>query len=386
MRALAMASWLPQPELSTGTRAGVPLPESPVVVEARPCAKATPPNLDQIPLAPPAMTCAEPVPAAGGGMLAAVVELGKPRITRLVALTALGGLALGLVGRPWTSAGVALAAVGCAAGTALCSGGANALNQCLEVERDARMHRTRHRPIPSGRLTRRMATIAGLAMLVVGLAILWPTCGPAAALIAALTAAVYLFAYTPLKPRSVLNTWVGTIPGALPPLIGWCAAAYASALAAGHAAPARASFESLREPGGWALFALMAVWQIPHFLALAWLYREDYARGGYRMLTVIDPDGRATVTQIIVWAALLVPASLAPWLAMPERVGVVYPIVAGLTSVWYLIETVRLAGDRSSARARRVFLVSVLHLPVLVIALIGATAGNMVVATSGSVP
>jgi len=365
-----MTGWSSQPEVAgVGRSAGVPIPARVVEVRVPTEGAGTQGAVD---LAPPGLTCATPPAAAGRGVsaaLAAVMELGKPRITRLVALTALGGAALGLVGKPWTPGAAWVMLGGVAIGTALSSAGANALNQCIERGRDALMHRTRHRPLPSRRLSLSAAAWAGAAMLGTGLAVLWLLCGPAAAVISALAALVYVAVYTPMKPRSVLNTWVGTIPGALPPLIGWAAAAEAVSVAAGGGSPAAAGFRSLLDGGGWSLFTLMAVWQIPHFLALAWVYREDYARGGYRMLPVVDPTGRATVTQIVIWAALLVPASLSPWLAMPGRVGLLYGVIAGVSGVWYLIEAARLVGDRSPARARRVFLFSVMHLPLLVGAL-----------------
>ncbi|MGD9688989.1 MAG: heme o synthase [Phycisphaerales bacterium] len=322
-----------------------------------------------IALAPPPFTCAEPVDPADRSLVSAIVELGKPRITRLVAITALGGLALSLVGRgapaapvPWLH--LAVAATACALGTALCSGGANGFNQVMESSLDARMHRTRRRPIPSGRVSPALASLASSLMLAIGAAILWAFCGQASASAAILTAATYVLLYTPLKRVTVLNTWVGTIPGALPPLIGWCAGAYAFARGSESA-----GWAALAEPGGWSLVTLMVVWQIPHFLALAWLHREDYARGGMRMLPVIDPTGRATMLQIVIWSALLVPASLSPWLVMPDRVGLLYAGVAAVTGVGYFVEAARLTGDRTPARARRVFLASVIHLPVLMLAL-----------------
>jgi protoheme IX farnesyltransferase len=315
-----------------------------------------------LPLAPGPLNCADTPEIADRSLSSAIVELAKPRITRLVTLTALGGLALSAVGRHADWRSLLITGVACALGTALCSGGANAINQVFEFDRDARMNRTRLRPIPSGRVSRPVAALAAMLMLAAGLTVLMLFCGAAATVVSALTALTYVAIYTPLKPLTVLNTWVGTIPGALPPLIGWTAAGYAKG-------GDPTGWASLAEAGGWSLFALMAVWQIPHFLALAWLYRDDYARGGYRMLPVVDESGRATVTQIVIWSILLIPATLLPWLAMPGRVGPTYAVVALVTGLIYLWQATRLVRDRSPARARSVFLTSVIHLPVLILAL-----------------
>ncbi len=350
----------------------------PVVVEA-PADEPAGGIATPLTLAPPPLSCRErqaeaPIERATGpwAVARAVMELAKPRITRLVTMTALGGLALSVIDRPWTWWSLSIAAAGCAIGTWLSSGGANALNQCMEVDRDRRMDRTRHRPLPSGRIGVPGGVLASSLMLLTGLLVLWATCGAPAMVVALVTAFTYLAIYTPLKPVTVLNTWVGAVPGALPPLIGWAAGAEAGAGGGG------AAWSSLVEPGGWSLVALMAVWQIPHFLALAWLYREDYARGGYCMLPVVDPTGGATVTQVVLWSVLLLPASMSPWLAMPERVGIIYAAVALVTGVWYLWEAMGLIADRSPARARRVFITSVIHLPILLatlaIGVIGAAA------------
>lgn len=359
--------------------APIPVPPVEVNIPREGADAATPTAASVQQLAPEPFSCAEPEDAADRSLLSAIVELGKPRITRLVAITALGGLALSTVGRgislstgSWQGWGhLALAGVACALGTALASGGANGLNQAIESPFDALMHRTRRRPIPTGRVSRRLAVVASLGMLAVGCGVLWALNGSAAALVAFLTALTYVLLYTPLKRVTVLNTWVGTIPGGLPPLIGWCAAAFASARAGGATATEAnaAAWSSLVELGGWSLVALMVVWQIPHFLALAWLHKDDYARGKMRMLPIIDPTGRGTTIQIVLWSALLLPASLSPWLVMPERVGILYAVVAGTTGLWYLAEALRLITDLSPQRARRVFLVSVIHLPILMLAL-----------------
>jgi len=311
-------------------------------------------------------SCVDEPGAAKQGGWGTYVELAKPRITRLVTMTAAGGFGLSLAGRGLGLAEVALPLVGCIVGTALASAGANALNQCMEVGRDARMKRTSARPLPSGRLSLASAVVFGLVMSIAGPLILLITCGPSAALVCFATVVSYLLWYTPLKPVTPLNTWIGAIPGALPPLIGWCACAWL-------ASPS--SLAGLTEAGGWTLFGLMFVWQIPHFLAIAWMHKDDYARGGYRMLPLQDTVGTHTVAQIMVWAGLLVVASVAPWWFMPDRLSIVYAIVAAASSLAFMGLASGLVSDRSPKRARKVFIASIIHLPVLLLAMvIDATA------------
>jgi protoheme IX farnesyltransferase len=322
-----------------------------------------------------AASCVE-APATAARGLSAFVELTKPRITRLVALTALGGFALSASGRGLSWPALLAGAVACTAFTAAASGGANTLNQCMEVSRDALMRRTRQRPLPSARVERPAAVAFGVALCLLGVAGLWWACGAAAAAVCAATIASYLFLYTPLKPRTVLNTWVGAVPGALPPLIGWVAAAGSGG----------GAWSSLYERGGWALFALMFVWQIPHFLAIAWMHREDYARGGYRMLPIVDPTGRATVGQVVAWSMLFIPASMLPALWSGGRVSMVYGAVALVSGVAFAcFAWARLSradgdgggpgtGRPTEAQARRVFIASVVHLPVLMLALVADAA------------
>lgn len=296
--------------------------------------------------------------------LMAVWELSKPRITRLVALTAAVGFGLNSIGRSadWTT--WLVAGAGCLLGTALSSAGANALNQCMEIPRDARMLRTMNRPLPSGQLTLRGATIAGLAAGVAGLAVLWAACGLPSMLVSLVTMATYLLIYTPLKPVTVLNTWIGAVPGALPPLIGWAAAGSVGTTSA------EGTWGSLTQPGGWSLFALMYVWQIPHFLAIAWMHRDDYARGGYRMLPIMDTGGRLTACMVVAWAVLLVPASLLPWWAMDDRLTWAYAGVALLSGLIFAGGAASLLWNQTRARARRVFIASIIHLPLLLLALV----------------
>lgn len=295
----------------------------------------------------------------GASITGALLESGKPGITRLVTITAGVGFLLAAFARDgWTAPDLALSATGTILGTALASSGANALNMWYEADADGRMHRTRHRPIPSGRMTRRDTMKLGALLSVLGVLITLLLAGSAAALICLFCVVSYVMLYTPMKSRTVWNTLLGTIPGALPPMIGAAAASDASGAAA------------LASPLGWSLVALMVVWQIPHFLAIAWMYREDYARGGLRMLPVIDRDGRVTAWVIVVTAALLIPASLLPSLAAPGLLGWASLGAAGLTGVAYLVLCLRLAWTRTDRDARRVFVASIIHLPVLLFVMV----------------
>lgn len=314
--------------------------------------------------------------------LGTVMELGKPRITKLVTMTAGVGFVLGVLGRSGAKLDIAMAGLGCLVGTALSSAGANALNQCMEVARDARMQRTANRPLPSMRLRLAHGWLAGGLFCVAGLVTLLALCGPAAAAVSGITIACYLLIYTPLKVLTPLNTWVGAVPGALPPLIGWCAAAWATGGAGGAGAAAGAWWKPLADAGGWSLFALMFVWQIPHFLAIAWMHKDDYRRGGYRMLPLRDESGALTTAHMVAWAALLLPAAALPWAALgglehgfaqslgSGRLSIVYPIVALVSSAAYLGMTLWLAAERSRARARAVFIASIMHLPLLLVTVV----------------
>jgi len=268
------------------------------------------------------------------------LELTKPRITTMVVLTALVGFATASSG-PLAKGALAAALLG----TALVAAGASALNQVLEQDTDALMLRTRTRPLPAGRIQPAEASVFGGALTALGLALLLWRSGPLAAAVAFATWASYLFLYTPLKRRTPLATLVGAVPGALPPVIGWTAAR-----------------ESL-EGGALILFAIMFLWQIPHFLAIAWLYRDDYARARLPMLPVIDREGSFTARQAVVHSLALLLVSLAP-------------AAAGLGGLWYLagafllgialtLFALRLARARDLPAARALFVASVLYLPAL---------------------
>jgi len=264
--------------------------------------------------------------------------------------------------------------VGCALGTALSASGANALNQWWERERDAVMPRTCARPLPQARVTPRQALVCGLVFSALGVGML-AAVGPAPALVSLATILIYVLLYTPLKPVTTVNTLVGAIPGALPPLIGWTAAASGNPLRAGSGV---GGLGALLEPGGWSLFALMFVWQIPHFLAIAWMYRDDYAKGGYRMLPIADPDGRRTANTILLWAVLLVPATVAPAVLLHDRLSLVSVVFAVLSGAGYVALAVRLWRTREIKHARAVFIASVIHLPLLLIVMVADALGPVV--------
>jgi protoheme IX farnesyltransferase len=265
--------------------------------------------------------------------------LAKPRITLMVALCSAAGYALAPAPRDaarlaWTIVGVALAAAstGC-------------LNQVLEAELDARMTRTRRRPIPAGRVTPALGHALGLLWGAAGLGLLAWKVNAAACGLTAFTLASYLLVYTPMKRFSPASTWVGAIPGAMPPVIGW--------VAAGGPLDARAG----------ALFAVQFLWQMPHFFALAWMHREDYARGGYRVLAVVEPDGVSTGRQMALTAGLLLAASVSPYvLGMAGRPYLIGALAAG--SLFFAL-SIRAARRLDSASARGVFLASLAYLPLV---------------------
>lgn len=296
--------------------------------------------------------------------LRAINELTKPRITRLVTITSAVGFVMGAVGRGnWLSWDLLIAAIGALFGTALSSSGASALNQWAERDRDALMPRTCERPLPKNQVSPALALLIGISLCCAGVAVLLALAGPAAAAVSLTTIILYVALYTPLKPVTTVATLVGAIPGALPPLIGWCAATSTESATLGIWSP-------LTQAGGWSLFLLMFVWQIPHTLAIAWMYRDDYAKGGYRILPLADPTGGRTASMILLWSAALIPATLSPSLAMPERLGMVYPAFAILTGAAYLYLCMILARSHSRDNAHRVFLASIMHLPLLLVIMV----------------
>ena len=268
-----------------------------------------------------------------------LVELSKPRITQLVVLTAAAGFYLGSRG-PF-HLGLFLATL---AGTALVAAGTNAMNMIREKDIDARMRRTRSRPLPAGRVSPRAATAFAVGAATLGLAVLAVWVNLLTAGLAALTLTSYVWAYTSLKRRSTLNTLVGAIPGALPVLGGWTGAGGSLDLAA------------------WALFWTLFLWQLPHFLALAWMYREDYRTAQLQMLSVEDVDGRRTARMALLYAVALVPVSLLPSLLGVTHVA--YFAGALLLGVAYAGTSLLMVGD-PNRRAPWVFVASIVYLPAL---------------------
>jgi protoheme IX farnesyltransferase len=295
-----------------------------------------------------------------------VAELCKPGIVKMVVITSLVGFLLALVQREQTSAlGLShwLTGLWCVVGTALAAAGANAINQVMESRRDALMRRTRERPVASGNMSHAAAWMIGAGLSVAGLGVLWAGTHAMAALVCAATTLSYIAVYTPMKPLTPLATWVGAIPGALPPLIGWTAA-----WAIGHADAG--PWAGLNQPGGWSLFLIMFCWQIPHFLAIAWKYREDYALGGYRVLTVTDTRGVWTGWISAIWTVALIAASLTPMVWLPGATSAGYVAVAGLCGAGMLVLAGRLLARPSDATARGLFFGSLVYLPVVLGALV----------------
>jgi protoheme IX farnesyltransferase len=230
-------------------------------------------------------------------------------------------------------------------GIALLSSGIGTLNQFMERDLDGLMRRTADRPLPSRRLFPFEALWFGLTLTVLAEGYLALFVNVLTALLGLTVIAGYLFVYTPLKTRTTLSTALGAFPGAMPPLMGWTAARGEIDMAA------------------WVLFAILFLWQFPHFLAIAWMYREDYGRAGIRMLPVVEPDGRVTGQQIIAYALMLVPVSLLP--AILGISGRTYLFVALFLSLLFLASSIRAALSKSNQHARQLLLASVLYLPLL---------------------
>jgi heme o synthase len=269
-----------------------------------------------------------------------LVALTKPRVVVMVLVTTVVGYYVGLAGAPDYGRLLALML-----GTVLAAGGTLALNQYWERDVDARMERTRLRPLPEGRLAPLEALLFGAGLTAAGLAVLALGAGWVAMLVTAATFVLYLFAYTPLKLRTSLCTLVGAVPGALPPVTGWAAARDDLGL------------------GAWVLFAILFLWQLPHTLAIARLYQADYARAGVRLLPVIDAEGGATERQILSGCLGLLAVSLLPTLI--GLAGGVYFVGALLLGVAFVALGAQQALAPSPLRARRVLLASLLYLPAL---------------------
>ena len=268
------------------------------------------------------------------------IALTKPRVTWLILMSTAIGYWFG------TSSGIDwLVLLHAIIGTGLLASGTFTLNQWYEREADSRMNRTKQRPLPTGRITPGAAIIFGLVLSVVGFVELYYGANALTAWLGLFTEASYLLLYTPLKQRSWHSTTVGAIPGAMPPLIGFAAAANALTWEA------------------WALYAILFLWQFPHFYAIAWMYRDDYARAGIRMLPVVEPDGASTARQILIASIVLIPVSLLP--AYLSMAGIWYSIGAVAMGLFFLHAGFRVARERTLLRARGVLLASVVYLPVL---------------------
>ena len=277
---------------------------------------------------------------------AVFADLIKARLTALVLLTTFVGFYLGERG-----AVNFLLMFHALLGTALVASGAAALNQLLEREYDAKMRRTASRPLPSGRLQPTTVAIFGGACSVVGLVYLAVLVNPLTSVVGAVTSISYLFIYTPLKRVTWLNTLVGAIPGALPPLMGWTAS------------------RNELSGEGWTLFAILAFWQIPHFMAIAWLYREEYAKAGFVMLPNVDADGSRTRQQPLGNTLALFAVSLCPFfLKMNGEIYLAFAVLLGAGYFWFALRFTR---HLTAQRARQLFLASIIYLPLLLAALVG---------------
>jgi len=291
-----------------------------------------------------------PQPGATALLIQDLRELFKVKVVTLVVVTGWGGFYLGSM--QWGISTLQRGLLDVLLGIGLVSAGAGALNQCLERTTDARMKRTANRPLASGRFPLAVGILAGLGAIALGAIWLALHTNMLTVALALLTAFTYVAVYTPLKRVTSLATFIGAFPGAMGPLLGWTAAR-----------------DRVEWPGV-ALFAILFVWQFPHFMSIAWLYRDDYARAGIRMLPVVQPDGWATVVEAVFYAVLMIPVSLAPWwLGMT---GAIYAIPATALGLVYLGYTLRFARilhakteEESRMLARDLLKVSVLYLPLL---------------------
>ncbi len=279
------------------------------------------------------------------GWISIFADLFKARLTLLVLLTTWVGFYLGCRG-----AVDYLLMLHTLLGTALVASGASALNQLLEREHDAKMRRTQDRPLPSGRMQPQTVLLIGSVCAAVGLIYLGLAVNLLTCAIGAASLVSYVFIYTPLKRITWLNTMVGAVPGALPPLIGWAAAR-----------------NSL---GGeaWALFGIQALWQLPHFMAIAWMYRTEYARAGFKMLPVMDEQGHRTSRQAVGFTLALFPLSLCPYFfGVAGHLYLASAVVLGLAFIWFAVQFAR---QLTIPRARQLFYLSILYLPLVLMAMV----------------
>ena len=270
--------------------------------------------------------------------LADYLELTKPSVTSLILMSTLVGFYMGIQGS-WSL----LLLVHALAGTGLIAAGAATMNHYLEIDSDGRMRRTQERPLPAGRLLPSRALAFGLVLATAGSIYLGLVVNLLTSLLGLLTWASYLFLYTPLKRKTYLCTLIGAFPGAIPILMGWTAA------------------RGTLDGGGWVLCAILFLWQFPHFFAIAWMYREDYERGGIIMLPVFDQP--ATARQVLVFTAVLLPVSLAP--VALGMAGAWYLAGASLLGAYFLYAGIQLARKRTAWEARRLLKASIVYLPLI---------------------
>ncbi|MBX3289670.1 MAG: heme o synthase [Acidobacteria bacterium] len=272
------------------------------------------------------------------GRLEAFIELTKPRIAFLLVLTSAAGYYAGSIGTFDT-----LLFVHSMLGITLLAFGVATLNQWYERAIDPLMERTAGRPIPAGKVTPTEALVFGISQCLVAELYLLFFVNILTAALGLTVIAGYVLVYTPLKTKTSASTAIGAFPGAMPPLMGWTAATNEITL------------------GAWALFAVQFLWQFPHFLAIAWLYREQYAKAGILMLPVVEPDGRLTARQIVLFTLMLVPVSLGPFFL--GFAGIYFLIGSVLLGIWFLFESVKMARSKTDKAARKLLLVSVIYLP-----------------------
>ena len=272
--------------------------------------------------------------------LAAFLELTKPRIAFMLVLTSAAGFYMGSGG---TFKFVLF--VNSMLGIAFLAFGVATLNQFWERKTDRLMERTAGRPLPTQKITPADALIFGILLCTAAEIYLFFLVNALTAFLGIIVIVGYVFLYTPLKTRTSLSTAIGALPGAMPPLMGWTSSANEITL------------------GAWAVFALLFLWQFPHFLAIAWMYREQYANAGIKMLPVVEPEGKITARQIVVFTVLLLPVSVSPYFI--GMTGIIYLIGSILLWMWFMNASIRAARSKSVAKARQLLMVSVLYLPMI---------------------
>lgn len=284
------------------------------------------------------------MPLVSKSILSAYIELTKPRILTMVLVTTVLGFALGgSVLAPFPYLRLLYTLIG----TGLASGGAAVLNHYLEREVDGRMARTRNRPLPKGVVPPIGALLFGIVLLAAGPLFLWYFVNGLAAFLALLSGVLYVLVYTPMKRYTWLNTPMGAIPGAIPPMIGWAGA------------------RGQLDVGAWVLFFIMFLWQHPHFYSIAWMFRDDYREGGFKMLPIVQPDGKSTFRQSLASAILLIPVSL--WPTFVRMSGWLYFFGALICGLWFLRACIQWRISESTVDARKVLRASVIYLPVLLL-------------------